>query len=173
MKELVRWHTDLVKNKPGLTSKTSISIETGTAYPISRPPYRLDAKRSALIKEAVLELLELGIVRLSQSPWASPAILVTKKDGAKRLCVDYRRLNAIPVSDPSPLPNINDLLDKLGTVSHYNPIYLRLCTDLAPSTKMRMAYRDSLGEQRRKAVQLNFQRRVRGGCRRASPRNRP
>ena len=51
----------------------------------------------------------------------------------------------------------------IGTASHYNPIYLRLCTDLAPSTKMRMAYRDRLGKQTRKAVRLNFQRKVRGG----------
>ena len=136
VKELVRWHNDLVKSKPGLTTKASISIEIGTAYPISRPPYRLDAKRPALMKEAVREPLELGIVRQSQSLWASPAIVVTKKDGAKRLCVDYRRLNAITPSDTFPLPNINDLLDKLGTASHYKPIYLRLCTDLAPSTKM-------------------------------------
>ena len=62
MKELVRRHNDLVKSKPRLTSKARISIETGTAYSISRPPYRLDAKRSALMKEAVRELLELGIL---------------------------------------------------------------------------------------------------------------
>ncbi len=49
------------------------------------------------MKVAVWELLELGILRPSQGPWALPAILVTKKDGAKRLCVDYRRLNAITV----------------------------------------------------------------------------
>ena len=84
--ELVRWHNDLVKTKPGLTRKASISIEMGTAYPISRPPYRLDAKRPTLMKEAVLEPLELEIVRPSQSLWTSPTIVVTKKDGAKRLC---------------------------------------------------------------------------------------
>ena len=70
------------------------------------------------------ELLELGIVRPSQSPWSSPAILVAKKDGHKRLCVDYRRLNSITVSDPFPLPLINELLDKLGKATFISTLDL-------------------------------------------------
>ena len=76
------------------------------------------------------------------------------------------------VTDHSSLKHLAKMKDESGRLtkwpSHYNPIYLRLCTDLTPSTKMQMAYRDSLGKQTRKAVQLNFQRKVRGGV--AEPR---
>ena len=57
---------------------------------------------------------ENGIIRRSFSPWASPVVIVGKKGGDKRLCVDYRRLNAVTKVDAYPLPRIDDLLDSLG-----------------------------------------------------------
>ena len=55
-----------------------------------------------------------GIVRRSFSPWASSVVIVGKKDGDKRLCIDYRKLNAVTKIDAYPLPRIDDLLDSLG-----------------------------------------------------------
>ena len=55
-----------------------------------------------------------GIIRLSYSPWASPVVIVGKKGGDKRLCIDYRKLNAVTKIDAYPLPRIDDLLDSLG-----------------------------------------------------------
>ena len=65
------------------------------------------------VDDAVRELLELGIVRPSRSPWASPALLVAKHDGINRFCVDFQKLNSITISDPFPLPLIGQLLDLL------------------------------------------------------------
>jgi len=63
------------------------------------------------IKKKVQELLNQGVIRPSTSPCASPIVLVPKKDGTWRMCVDYRALNKIKVKNRYPLPRIDDLLD--------------------------------------------------------------
>ena len=59
-------------------------------------------------------MLNAGIIEESNSEWASPIVLVRKKDKSLRLCVDYRRLNAVSEMEPYPMPRIEDLLDRLG-----------------------------------------------------------
>jgi len=54
---------------------------------------------------------ESGVIRRSTSPWTSPVVLVGKKDGTTRFCVDYRELNKITKKDAQPLPHIDDMLD--------------------------------------------------------------
>ena len=95
------------------TAEAGIQIETGSAYHnISRPPYTLDVVESKAMDNTVRELLELGIVRPSRSPRASFILLVAKCDGTKRLCVDYGNLNRIAITNPFPLPLIEELLDR-------------------------------------------------------------
>jgi hypothetical protein len=66
-----------------------------------------------VIDNLVQDMLDQGIVQHSTSPFASPTILVRKKDGSWRLCVDYRRLNDITIKDRFPIPLIEDLMDEL------------------------------------------------------------
>ena len=63
-------------------------------------------------------------MRPSKSTWASPTLLVRKKDGGVRLCIDYRRLNSITQSDPFPLPRIEELIDKMGRAGHISTLDL-------------------------------------------------
>uniref|UniRef100_A0A183CJ15 RNA-directed DNA polymerase n=1 Tax=Globodera pallida TaxID=36090 RepID=A0A183CJ15_GLOPA len=96
------------------TDLVSHTIETGDAIPIRskvRPvPYAYREKVSGMIQD----YLGRGIIRPSFSPWASPIVIVPKKDGSLRFCVDYRGLNSVTVKDAFPLPNIDNTLLALG-----------------------------------------------------------
>ena len=65
-----------------------------------------------------------GVVIHSRSPWASPIVLVPKKDGSLRLCVDFRRLNALTKKDVYPLPRVEDILDTLGDAKCFTSLDL-------------------------------------------------
>lgn len=70
------------------------------------------------MRAEIREMLELGVIEPSASPWASPVVLVPKRDGTTRFCVDYRRLNDCTVTDPYPMPRVDKLLDKIAQ-GHY------------------------------------------------------
>ncbi|UYV73333.1 K02A2.6-like [Cordylochernes scorpioides] len=76
--------------------------------------YRVSPAERRVIQSEVEKMMETKIIRPSSSPWASPVILVRKKDGSLRFCVDYRRLNKITKKDVYPLPRIDDALDTLS-----------------------------------------------------------
>ena len=89
------------------------SIDTGTASPVKQAARRLPYYRRSALKALLTDLLSKGIIRESCSPWASPIVLVSKKDGSTRLCVDYRQLNKLTKPDAFPLPRIDDTIDSL------------------------------------------------------------
>ncbi|UYV73297.1 K02A2.6-like [Cordylochernes scorpioides] len=77
------------------------------------------------IQMEVDKMLDAGIIRHSESPWSLPVILVKKKDGNWRFCVDYRRLNKVTKKDVYPLPQIDDTLDSLKGAKFYSSMDLR------------------------------------------------
>ena len=89
-------------------------IDTGDAQPIRSVPYRTSYKEREIIEKEVNKMLKNKIISISHSPWSSPVVLVTKKDGSTRFCVDYRRLNSITKKDSHPLPLIAETLDQLN-----------------------------------------------------------
>ena len=70
------------------------------------------------------EMQDANVIQPSNSPWASPVVLVRKKDGTLRFCVDYRGLNSVTELDQFPLPHINDLLNQLGKSRHFTTLDL-------------------------------------------------
>ena len=67
---------------------------------------------------------ETGVIQPSNSPWASPIVMVRKKDGTHRFCVDYRSLNEVTKADTYPLPRVDDLLDQLGGAKFFTTLDL-------------------------------------------------
>ena len=108
----------------GRTSVMDHKIDTGDAHPIFQPARRLAWSSRATARDLVEDMLSKGVVEESSSPWSAPIVLVTKKDGSTRFCVDYRKLNAITVKDPYPLPRIDDTLDALGGARYFSTLDL-------------------------------------------------
>jgi hypothetical protein len=110
---------------PDLDIEFSIELLPGTA-PISKRPYRMDVKDLVELKKQIKELLEKGFLRPSSSPWGAPVLFVNKKDGSRRMCVDYRSLNEVTIKNKYPLPRIEDLFDQMKGAKIFSKIDLRL-----------------------------------------------
>ena len=80
---------------PDRVMEFSIDLIPGVT-PISKAPYRMASTELATLKEQLLEYSSKGLIRPSTSPWGAPVLLANKKDGGKRLCIDYRELNKAP-----------------------------------------------------------------------------
>jgi hypothetical protein len=93
--------------------------------PISKTPFRMTTPKLCELKMQLKELLELGLIRPSVSPWGAPEIFVKKKDGSLRLCVDYRDLNCATVKNRYPMPRIDDLFDQMKGATVFSNINLR------------------------------------------------
>jgi len=112
--ELLQKFSDTFSNNDtdlGLTHIVEHSIETGDAKPIKQPPRRVPMAFAQEEKNLIDQMMQQGIIKTSCSPWSSPLVLVVKKNGKIRPCVDYRRLNAVTQKDAFPLPRISDCLD--------------------------------------------------------------
>lgn len=98
---------------PGASKHIPHRIDTQGHAPIKCTPIRTSRAEMFIEKEEVGKMHKAGVVRPSFSPWAFPVVLVRKKDGTTRFCVDYRQLNKITKKDSYPLPRIEDILDGL------------------------------------------------------------
>ena len=102
------------KGDLGQTDIVKHQLNTGDQPAIKQRVRRYPAARREEERQLVEDMLAIGIIQESNSTWSSPTILVKKKDGTTRFCIDYRRLNQVTMVDPYPLPHIEDSLNTLG-----------------------------------------------------------
>ena len=108
----------------GDTSLVAMEIETGDATPRKQPPRRMPFMVREEVARQLKSMQRDGVIQPSNSPWSSPVVMVRKKDGSHRYCVDYRVLNSVTKADTFPLPRIDDLLDQLGGARYFSTLDL-------------------------------------------------
>ena len=127
LRQLLTEHKDLFAanpKAPGTTTIVEHHIDTEGHAPINQAPYRMTHSNAAVYTKEVRSMLKGSIIRPSCSPWASPVVLVEKKDGSIRFCVDYRKLNSITKADVYPLPRIDETLDSISGAKWFSTMDL-------------------------------------------------
>ncbi|GBN50500.1 Retrovirus-related Pol polyprotein from transposon 297, partial [Araneus ventricosus] len=107
------------------TTDVELNILVKSNEPISHQPRRLPFSEKKIVQTQVAEWLEQGIVEPCSSEYSSPVVIVRKKDGTPRVCIDYRKLNKVVVKDRFPLPLIEDILDRLQGSRVFSTIDLK------------------------------------------------
>lgn len=95
-------------------------MEMGNTQPIHLQPHWLALAKQQAAEDMVCEMLDAGVIEPSNNPWAAPVVLMRKKGGGWRFCVDYRRLNAITKKNSYPLPCIDSALDHIAGSSWFS-----------------------------------------------------
>ncbi|UYV84587.1 hypothetical protein LAZ67_X002728, partial [Cordylochernes scorpioides] len=128
LRNLLKNYTDIFefnKRKQFKDVNVKHRINTGDHLPTKQRPYRVAPRERQIIQDEVNKMEKLDIIQPYESPWASPVVLIRKKDGSWRFCVDYRRLNKITKKDVYPLPRIDDTLDCLRGARFYSSMDLQ------------------------------------------------
>ncbi|CAJ0968533.1 unnamed protein product [Ranitomeya imitator] len=118
-------------NCPGRAELPVHEVDTGNHAPLRRTPHRISDQVRQVMRQEIDEMLQLGVIQRSKSAWASPVVLVPKKDWTTRFCVDYRGLNAITASDAHPMPHIKELLERHFRMTMTCPICHKPSNQLA------------------------------------------
>lgn len=132
LEKLVKQFKDIfydMNNKLTFTNKAKHEIKTTDEIPVHTKSYRYPYVHKQEIRTQITKMLDDGIIRPSQSPWNSPIWIVPKKLDASgkqkwRIVVDYRKVNEKTIDDRYPLPNISDILDKLGRCQYFTTLDL-------------------------------------------------
>ena len=148
--ELLDRYQEVFSERTGKIGRSScIQHEIHTkGAPIRQPYRRQNPYVRQMEQEQVTEMLDQEVIRPSTSPWASPVVMVKKKDGSMRFCVDYRKLNSVTEKDAYPLPRIDDTLESLHGSRYFSTLDLKAGYWQVPvreEDKKKTAFRTSSG----------------------------
>lgn len=142
LQALIDRNIELMGVSLGCTDRAEHVIVTRSP-PIKQRYYRVNPVVQKQIDQELEEMLKLGVVEPSNSPWSSPILLVKKKDNTFRFCVDFRKLNSVTVRDSYPLPLVADTLDKLRDAKYLSSLDVRSAywqVPMAESSKQYTAF---------------------------------
>ena len=115
---------DVLTDIPGTTSYIEHDIQLNTNDPFRCKGYPIPYQSVATVEEEVKKMLELGVIESSKAPFSSPVVMLRKKDGSIRFCIDFRQLNRVTVFDAEPMPNAEEIFSKLSEAKYFSKIDL-------------------------------------------------
>ncbi|XP_072172659.1 uncharacterized protein [Diadema setosum] len=121
---LVKGFADVMTDVPGHTNLAQHTVQLKTEEPIRSRPFPVPQSMRETIQEEVNTMLDMKVIEPSMSPYAAPVVLVPKKDGKVRFCVDYRKLNSVTVIDNEPIPNVEEIMSEIGEAKYFSKIDL-------------------------------------------------
>ena len=111
---LIEQYPDVLTSVPGRTDLIQHDIKLSTSEPIRSKGYPVPFKARDVMDSEIKEILELGVIEKSVSPYSSPVVLVPKKDGSVRFCIDFRKLNKVTEFDAEPMPNMEEVINRMS-----------------------------------------------------------
>ncbi|XP_042866107.1 uncharacterized protein LOC122249376 [Penaeus japonicus] len=122
--DLMQRYLGIFSGQPGVTDLITHHIRTSDEDPVRMRPYPIPYSLREALQTEVQEMMDAGVIRESHSPYAAPVVVVRKKDGTNRVCIDYRKLNKKVEFDPMPMNTAEDLLHGLGGARYFSKIDL-------------------------------------------------
>ena len=139
LRGLLKAHSNLFSDRPRATNVAEHHIDVRQAEPIRQSPYRIPQASKQEFDQEVRRMIDMGVIVESCSEWASPVVVVPKtKDGKRdgvRICIDFKKINALTKFDAYPLPRIEDLIDNLGAAKYISRLDLTKGYWAIPLTK--------------------------------------
>ncbi|KAL8583208.1 hypothetical protein ACOMHN_053721 [Nucella lapillus] len=124
LSQMVKDHKTAFTDLPGSTYLAECEIKLITNEPTRVHQYPLPHSQTETVKEEVNQMLKMGVIESATSPYNAPIVLVKKKDGTTRFCIDYRKLNLTTEFDAEPLPDMDGIFAKLGKAQYFRKIDL-------------------------------------------------
>ena len=121
---LMKQYPDVLSSLPGRTDQIQHDIKLLTSEPIRTKGYSIPYKTRSVMETEIQDMLDLGVIEQSISPYSSPIVLVPKKDGSVRFCIDFRKLNKVTEFDAEPMPNMEEIINRMSGHKYFTKMDL-------------------------------------------------
>ncbi|GFO27345.1 Zinc finger protein [Plakobranchus ocellatus] len=124
LEEVAVTYSSIFSDRPATASTEEHCIELTSLIPVRQRPYPVPYAMRRTLREELRDMEDLGVIMKSSSPYASPVVVVKKKDGTNRVCIDYRRLNKLTIFDPQPMTPPADIFQGMEKDQYFSKIDL-------------------------------------------------
>ena len=121
---LMKQYPDVLSSLPGRTDQIQHDIKLLTSEPIRTKGYSIPYKTQSVMEIEIQDMLDLGVIEPSISPYSSPIVLVPKKDGSVGFCIDFRKLNKVTEFDAEPMPNMEEIINRMSDHKYFTKMDL-------------------------------------------------
>ncbi len=122
--QIVDKQPNLFRTEPGRTNLIEHIIQLTDPSPIRQQPYRVPERLIEPLRREIQLIKDMGVIEPSTSPWSSPTVLVPKKNGSLRICLDFRKLNVVSRFDAYSMPQIDELVERIGQAKYITTLDL-------------------------------------------------